>query len=116
MNYFGLIRCTKAALPIFKEQYPKRGRIVNITSMAGLVDSPLMSAYASSKHAANVVSHSLRAECQNFVDVVTVNPSFHETPLVDQLKEMYNQQHFDKLSPKLQSQYGLGEWYPVQWM
>ena len=114
VNYFGMVRSIKAALPLFRRQHPHhRGRVVNITSMAGLMGTaPIFTAYASSKHAANVASHALRAECRGFLDVVTVNPSFHETPLVHLLTTLYTKEHFEKLSAELRSFYGLG----MQWI
>jgi len=113
VNYFGLIRCAKAALPLFRRQFSQatdyRGRVINITSMAGLIAVPGMTAYSASKHAANVASHSLRMECKEFLDVVTVNPSYHSTPLLQELEKRFTKENFEKLAADLQAAYGMGK-------
>ncbi len=48
-NFFGALRCMKAALPFMRER--GSGCIVNVTSQAGLIAMPGMSAYTGSKHA-----------------------------------------------------------------
>ena len=49
VNLFGVIRMTKAVLPSMRRQ--GTGRIVNISSVLGLIPSPFSALYASSKHA-----------------------------------------------------------------
>jgi NAD(P)-dependent dehydrogenase (short-subunit alcohol dehydrogenase family) len=115
VNYFGLIRCCKAFLPLFKEQAIQEthtgGRIINITSMAGLISNGVMgmSAYSASKHAANAFSHILRTELLSSynIQVCTVNPSFHKTPLVDTMGDVLSN-IWEKLDPKLKEEYGEG--------
>src|SRR5437763_13999639 len=48
-NYFGAIRCIQAVLPAMRER--RRGAIVNVTSIAGLVANPNQIAYSASKWA-----------------------------------------------------------------
>ena len=82
-------------------------RIFNLTSMAGLVSGLIgMSAYSASKHAANAFSSCLRMELKMFgIQVTTVNPSFHATPLVnsmlDKALELWN-----RLDGSIQEEYG----------
>lgn len=53
VNVFAIIAVCKACLPLLKES---KGRIVNVTSIAGLfLGAPCMSAYAASKHGTSVV-------------------------------------------------------------
>jgi short-subunit dehydrogenase len=60
VNFFAVVNVTKTMLPLIKKS---RGRIVNITSMAGLfIGGPSMSAYSASKHAAEAFTTSLRFE------------------------------------------------------
>ena len=59
-NVFGLFAITRAVLPIMRAQ--KRGHVVNITSVAGLVGFPGSGYYAASKHAVEGFSDALRAE------------------------------------------------------
>lgn len=84
VNYYGMIRTCKAFMPILKAQAHdyKRARVVNVVSMAGLVVGGFAAPYHGSKFAAEAFSSCLRSELKHFgVKVVTVNPSFHKTPL-----------------------------------
>lgn len=78
-NVFGLVAMTKAVLPAMRAA--GAGRIVNIGSVAGRIASPFMSAYASSKHAVEGLSDSLRRElAPHGVKVTVVRPGFINTP------------------------------------
>ncbi|MBM7406396.1 MULTISPECIES: oxidoreductase [Sphingomonas] len=59
-NVFGLFALTRAVLPILRAQ--RSGRILNITSVAGLIGFPASGYYAASKHAVEGWSDTLRAE------------------------------------------------------
>jgi NAD(P)-dependent dehydrogenase (short-subunit alcohol dehydrogenase family) len=59
-NVFGLFAITRAVLPAMRAQ--RSGRIINITSVAGLIGFPGSGYYAASKHAIEGFSDSLRAE------------------------------------------------------
>jgi NAD(P)-dependent dehydrogenase (short-subunit alcohol dehydrogenase family) len=59
-NVFGLFALTRAVLPILRAQ--RRGHVVNITSVAGLVGFPSSSYYAASKHAVEGWADALAAE------------------------------------------------------
>ncbi|MBP2477095.1 NAD(P)-dependent dehydrogenase (short-subunit alcohol dehydrogenase family) [Crossiella equi] len=60
VNVYGVIHGVHAAYPIMLEQ--GSGHIVNIASVASLVNMPLLTAYNMSKHAVLGLSLSLRAE------------------------------------------------------
>jgi NAD(P)-dependent dehydrogenase (short-subunit alcohol dehydrogenase family) len=78
-NVFGLVAMTQAVLPGMRAA--RAGRIVNIGSVAGRIAAPFMSAYASSKHAVEGLSDSLRRELAPFgVKVSLVRPGFINTP------------------------------------
>ena len=59
-NVFGLFAMTRAVLPLMREQ--RKGNIINITSVAGLIGYPGSGYYAASKHAVEGWSDALRAE------------------------------------------------------
>jgi len=77
-NFFGLVGFTKQVLPIMMQN--RQGRIVNVSSMAGLISLPLIGAYCASKHALEAVSDALRMELWNTgIKVVNINPGVIET-------------------------------------
>src|ERR671910_1130684 len=78
VNLFGLIRVTKAVLPIMRRQ--GSGRIVNISSVMGLIPAPFMALYGASKHAVEGYSESLDHEIRGSgVRVVLVEPAYTRT-------------------------------------
>lgn len=73
VNYFGVVALTKAVLPIMQRQ--KSGDIVVISSLVGLVSTPLRSTYSASKHALHGFFEALRAEeYDNGIHVLMVCP------------------------------------------
>ena len=74
-NLFGVLRVTQAVLPHMRER--KRGRILMISSVAGLVSPPTYGAYSSSKHALEGLSNALRLEMYPFgVEVILIEPGY----------------------------------------
>jgi NAD(P)-dependent dehydrogenase (short-subunit alcohol dehydrogenase family) len=75
VNLFGLIRLTKAVLPVMRRQ--RAGRIVNLSSIMGLIPAPFMALYAASKHAVEGYSESLDHEIRGSgIRVVLVEPAY----------------------------------------
>jgi NAD(P)-dependent dehydrogenase (short-subunit alcohol dehydrogenase family) len=78
VNLFGVIRMTNAVLPAMRQQ--RSGRIVNISSVMGLIPSPFLALYASSKHAVEGYSQSLDHEVRACgIRVVLVEPGYTRT-------------------------------------
>ena len=78
VNLFGAIRMTKAVLPAMRQH--RSGRIVNISSVLGLIPSPFSALYASSKHAIEGYSESLDHEVRaSGIRVVLVEPAYTST-------------------------------------
>jgi NAD(P)-dependent dehydrogenase (short-subunit alcohol dehydrogenase family) len=78
VNLFGVMRTTKAVLPVMRRQ--RLGRIVNLSSVQGLIPAPYMALYASSKHALEGYSESLDHEVRDAgVRVVLVEPAYTRT-------------------------------------
>ncbi|MDJ0867005.1 MAG: SDR family oxidoreductase [Myxococcota bacterium] len=72
-NVFGLMAVTRAFLPRMRER--RAGRIVNVGSVAGSIALPFLGAYASTKHAVQGLSESLRKELRpHGVHVVVIRP------------------------------------------
>ena len=79
-NFFGVIRCCKAAIPRMREN--RSGCIINVSSVAGrMVVSP-GSAYHASKHALEGFTEALAQELTSFgVRVHLVEPGIMDTPM-----------------------------------
>lgn len=85
VNLFGTIALCKATLPLLREC---KGRIVNISSIAGRVSAPLMSPYSASKFALEAFSDGLRREvAEHGVKVAIVEPGPIDTPIWDKSLE-----------------------------
>jgi short-subunit dehydrogenase len=77
-NFFGVIRLTQQVLPIMGKQ--KSGTIVNVSSGAGRIGFPGMSAYVSSKFALEGLSESMSYELEPFgIKVVIIEPGVIRT-------------------------------------
>ena len=83
-NYFGVLRCTKALLPLMREN--KTGCIINITSIAGKIANTPLGAYAASKHALEAVTESLAQEVKpHNIRVAIVEPGIINTQMANNI-------------------------------
>ena len=81
-NVFGPLRTIRAVLPGMRDE--RRGTIVNVSSIAGIVARPYAGLYAASKHALEAISEALHFELQPFgVRVVLIEPGQYGTRLLD---------------------------------
>lgn len=72
-NVFGLMELTRLAIPVMRRQ--NEGRIINISSILGLVSMPFRGAYNASKYAVEGLSDTLRLElAQSGIKVSTIEP------------------------------------------
>jgi NAD(P)-dependent dehydrogenase (short-subunit alcohol dehydrogenase family) len=79
-NFFGHVALTKAVLPIMRKQ--RNGHVIMVSSIAGLTASPVLSSYASSKHALEGWSEALRIEMHSLgIRVVLVEPGAFDTDI-----------------------------------
>ena len=77
-NLFGLIRVIHAVLPTMRKQ--RSGRIINISSGAGIFGYPGGSAYVSTKFAVEGLSESIAYELEPFgIKVILIEPGFIRT-------------------------------------
>ena len=115
-NYFGAIRCIQKVLPSMRER--RRGVIVNVTSIAGMVTIPNQIPYSASKFALECAGEALAHEVRRFgVRVVNIEPGVVMTNIFENSTETTR---FDRASPYLQIMrrngkfYGAGFRDPVQ--
>jgi NAD(P)-dependent dehydrogenase (short-subunit alcohol dehydrogenase family) len=79
VNLIGQVAVMQAFLPALRGS---RGRIVNVSSIGGLVALPLLGAYNASKFALEGISDSLRRELRpQGVDVILIEPGGVKTPI-----------------------------------
>lgn len=84
VNLFGVARVANAVLPIMRSQ--KSGRIINMSSILGLIPSPFNAFYASTKHAIEGYSESLDHEVRPYgIRVVLVEPGVTRTAFEENL-------------------------------
>jgi NAD(P)-dependent dehydrogenase (short-subunit alcohol dehydrogenase family) len=86
-NFFGVVRVTQAVLPHMRIR--RRGRILMMSSVSGLVTPPTHGPYSSSKHALEGLSNALRMEMYPFgVDVVLIEPGYIVTNIQTVAEEL----------------------------
>jgi NAD(P)-dependent dehydrogenase (short-subunit alcohol dehydrogenase family) len=78
INVFGLIRMTNAVLPYMRAA--GSGRVVNVSSVLGLIPAPFAAIYAATKHAVEGYSESVDHELREHgVRVLLVEPAYTST-------------------------------------
>ena len=81
-NFFGVVRMTKAVLPLMRQQ--KQGQIVNISSLSGFAPIPFMGMYSASKCAVEGYTEALRMELKPLnIHVSQIEPGFLKSPMMD---------------------------------
>ncbi len=104
-NFFGVQNVCREVIPLMRQR--NKGKIINISSIAGQVASPCLSAYNASKWALEAFSESLYHELALFgISVVVVEPGPYPTNIFSQnahfAKGFYNPQSpYFSMSQKL---------------
>lgn len=79
INVFGAMRVTQVFLPLIRET---KGRVVNMSSVSGLMTPPFLGAYSASKFALEALSDALRRELgAQGVKVLLIEPGLIQTPI-----------------------------------
>lgn len=77
-NVVATLQLTQDVLVQMKKR--RKGRIVFISSLAGMMPTPFLAPYALTKHAMESISGSLREELKPFgIDVTSINPGGYDT-------------------------------------
>jgi short-subunit dehydrogenase len=86
VNVFGTIAVTQAVLP----QMAKRGsgRVIIMSSIAGVMSAPTFGPYAMTKHALEAMGKAMRAElAPSCIDVTLINPGPYKTGFNDRMAD-----------------------------
>jgi short-subunit dehydrogenase len=74
VNYFGALWVTQKFLALLKQA---QGRVINVSSVAGLMTAPLSTTYCATKHALEALSDGLRMEMSLYnVSVSVIEPAY----------------------------------------
>ncbi|MGE6743990.1 SDR family oxidoreductase [Allorhizobium pseudoryzae] len=93
-NLFGVVNVMRAALPIMRQQ--RAGRIINISSVAGVIGLKHCSAYSAAKFAVEGVTFSVAHEVEQFgIKLIVVSPGFFRTDLLDSGNVRYAESTID---------------------
>jgi NAD(P)-dependent dehydrogenase (short-subunit alcohol dehydrogenase family) len=83
INFMGTYHCVQAALPTMRHQ--QAGHFVFLSSVAGKLGVPSLSAYCASKWAVRGFASALRAELHGTgIGITTVYPGWVDTPMIHQ--------------------------------
>lgn len=78
INFFGAVRTIRAVIPHMRAQ--GEGRIINISSLAGLISLPFQAYYSASKFALEAINEALRMELSGSgIDSTNINPGGFRT-------------------------------------
>ncbi|MBD3401418.1 glucose 1-dehydrogenase [candidate division GN15 bacterium] len=104
VNTDGVFLCTREALPYMKQQ--KKGSIINISSIYGIISAPDIPSYHASKGAVRLMTKTdALLYADDGIRVNSVHPGYIWTPLVEDLGKRSEggveafRQHLDSLHP-----------------
>ncbi|MGK3143587.1 SDR family NAD(P)-dependent oxidoreductase [Pantoea sp. C2G6] len=103
-NFWGTVNLTNALLPYFRQQ--KKGQIITVSSIVGLIGPPNLAYYTASKHAVEGYFKSLRFELAQFnINVNMVEPVWFKTRLGDNAVAAEGQHiaDYDAYRPRVQA-------------
>ncbi|XP_048589205.1 retinol dehydrogenase 7-like [Nematostella vectensis] len=105
INLWGLIDVTKTFLPLIKVA---KGRVVNFSSIAGVVTPALRAAYSVTKYGVESFSDALRREMAPYgIRVSIIQPMPFKTALWAGMAERKLMSLWDNLSEEMKQEYGI---------
>uniref|UniRef100_A0A670J1Y0 Hydroxysteroid 17-beta dehydrogenase 2 n=2 Tax=Podarcis muralis TaxID=64176 RepID=A0A670J1Y0_PODMU len=106
VNFFGPVELSKAFLPLLRKS---KGRLINISSMAGGIPMPGFAAYGASKAALSMFSGVMRQELSKWgIKVSVLHPSGFKT-CIQGTPEIWNKEErtlLENLMPDVKQDYG----------
>lgn len=86
VNFFSTVELTKLFLKKFNQK--NAGRVVFVSSIAGVVTPPFGGAYCASKHALEAAAQALHQEfSEKNISIATINPGPYQTGFNDRIME-----------------------------
>ena len=87
-NFYGVMYVMRAVLPVMRKQ--RSGRIINISSVAGVIGLKHCAAYSATKFAVEGMSLSVAHEVEQFgIKIIVVAPGFFRTDLLNPVNVKY---------------------------
>jgi NAD(P)-dependent dehydrogenase (short-subunit alcohol dehydrogenase family) len=103
INVVGQLAVTQAFLPLLRQG---KGRITFMSSISGLMATPIVGAYSASKHAVEALADSLRLELKEWgIEVNLVEPGQVATPIWATSAEAADERQ-GRMGPEAGSRYG----------
>lgn len=89
VNFYGPIRCSKAVMPFMRKQ--KSGHIINVSSVGGIVGSPVNEIYCAAKFALEGLTESLATYLEPYfgINVSLIEPGGTITEFGNSLTEYF---------------------------
>ena len=85
VNFFGVLEMCREFIPLLRKH--PGSRIINISSLAGIVSPPFNGIYSASKFALEAISDAMRRELEEFgIAVIVIQPGFVKTKMNDVMK------------------------------
>ena len=110
-NLFGVIRVTQQVLPTMRRQ-KEGGRIINVSSIGGIVGYPFSAAYCSAKFALEGLSESMSYEVEPFdIKVILIEPAFVISDFHNNAKIVIKSDKAANTSPYIQTMNKMFEAY-----
>jgi NAD(P)-dependent dehydrogenase (short-subunit alcohol dehydrogenase family) len=104
VNFYGPLAVTQAFLPLLRQA--PQGRIVNVSSMAGIVTRPLGATYSCTKFALEALSDTLRVELGHLgVSVSVIQPGYIRSEIFGKADEQH-QNRMQELPVECSALYG----------
>ena len=86
VNVMGVLATTQTFLPLIRQE---GGRVVNVSSLSGLLAMPFMGPYNASKAALESLSDTMRRELKPFgVDVIAIQPGTTKTSMWNKAEQI----------------------------
>ncbi len=103
VNFVAQVAMIQAMAPALRA---RRGRIVNVTSIGGIVATPFFGPYAASKYALEAISDSLRVELRPWgIKTIAIEPGSIDTEIWNSGLEQFDRTE-ERMPPEAKDLYG----------